>query len=255
MKLHATIIAILAVTAAISATTINTNAYNTDSYAPQTLTTVQWSISHEGTDSTSRPYYVQRLVVRGNLNFPRLCFNQFARSMRLTDPRDTLIELVPGYYAIASPRLMTHNPDDPATDVYADPKDEDSVVFEIHTRGQFVNISYAPDGFHRVNVDGTTDRAERILTPLQRDMTDYAAEVYRHNEAMVTDRTAGFYDVIPSYKNCTGTTGSDVAREHTGICGHRPGKPGLLSHRSAWRQRRNILPPRPAVGDLHILLF
>jgi len=187
MKLHATIIAILAVTAAISATTINTNAYNADSYAPQTLTTVHWSISHEGTDSTSRPYYVQRLVVRGNLNFPRLCFNQFARSMRLTDPRDTLIELVPGYYAIASPRLMTHNPDDPATDVYADPKDEDSVVFEIHTRGHFVNISYAPDGFHRVNVDGTTDRAERILTPLQRDMTDYAAEVYRHNEAMVTD--------------------------------------------------------------------
>lgn len=211
MKLHATIIAILAVTAAISAATINTNAYNTDSYAPQTLTTVHWSISHEGTDSTSRPYYVQRLVVRGNLNFPRLCFNQFARSMRLTDPRDTLIELVPGYYAIASPRLMTHNPDNPATDVYADPKDEDSVVFEIHTRGQFVNISYAPDGFHRVNVDGTTDRAERILTPLQRDMTDYAAEVYRHNEAMVTDRTAGFYDVIPSYKKIV------------------PGQPGAMS--------------------------
>ena len=158
-----------------AATTISADA--ADSHTTQALTSVHWSITHEGTDSASRPYYIQRLVVRGTLNFPRLCFNQFARSMRLTDPRDTLIELVPGYYAIASPRLAVHNPDSPATNVYADPKDEDSVVFEIQTRGRFVNISYAPDGFHRVNANGTTDPVERILTPLQRDMTEYAAEV------------------------------------------------------------------------------
>lgn len=204
MKRHTKLLAVLAATTSLfGATAMNTtatNADNTGGYTARALTSVHWSITHEGTDSASRPYYVQRLVVRGNLNFPRLCFNQFARSMRLTDPRDTLIELVPGYYAIASPRLIAHNPDDPATDVYADPKDEDSVVFEIQTRGRFVNISYAPDGFHRVNVDGTTDAVERHLTPLNRDMTEYAAEVYRHNEAMATDWTAGFYDVIPSFK-------------------------------------------------------
>lgn len=184
-----------------TATATNGNAI--DNNATQALTSVHWSISREGTDSASRPYYTQRLVVRGNLNFPRLCFNQFARQMRLTDPRDTLIELVPGYYAITSPRLVVHNPDDPATDIYADPKDADSVVFEIQTRGRFVNISYAPDGFHRVNADGTTDPVKRIMAPLQRNMTDYAAEVYRHNESMTTDRALDFYDVIPSYKKVT----------------------------------------------------
>ena len=217
MKFHTSMIAVLAASVTLVGTTAMNTAATTisadaaDSHTTQALTSVHWSITHEGTDSASRPYYIQRLVVRGNLNFPRLCFNQFARSMRLTDPRDTLIELVPGYYAIASPRLAVHNPDSPATNVYADPKDEDSVVFEIQTRGRFVNISYAPDGFHRVNADGTTDPVERILTPLQRDMTEYAAEVYRHNEAMVTDWTAGFYDVIPSYKKVT------------------PGQPGAMS--------------------------
>lgn len=217
MKFHTKLIAALTATASLAgAITISTaataaKADATDSYTPKTLTSVHWSITREGTDSASRPYYVQRLVVRGNLNFPRLCFNQFARSMRLTDPRDTLIELVPGYYAIASPRLMMHNPDSPSTDVYANPKDEDSVVFEIQTRGRFVNISYAPDGFHRVNADGTTDKIERYLTPVQRNMTDYAAEVYRHNENMKTDLTADFYDVIPSYKKVV------------------PGQPGAMS--------------------------
>lgn len=207
MNLRTTMMAALAATSTMVATTAMSTATTASNAGVENtsnaLTSVHWIITHEGNDSAARPYYTQRLVVRGNLNFPRLCFNQFARSMQLTDPRDTLIELVPGYYAIASPRLTVHDPNGPATDVYANPEDEDSVVFEIQTRGRFVNISYAPDGFHRINADGTTDPVNRILTPLQRDMTDYAAEVYRHNESMVTDHAIGFYDIIPSYKKVT----------------------------------------------------
>lgn len=167
------------------------------------LTTAHWRITDEGTDSAGRPRYRQRIVVRGNLNFPRLCFNQFARPMQLTDPRDTLIEIVPGYYAIASPRLMVHNPDAPTYDIYRSADEQDSVVFEIETRGRFINRSYAPDGFHRVNADGTTDPVTLVCASIDRDMTEYAAEVYAHNERMKTDWTPGFYDIIPAYKKVT----------------------------------------------------
>ncbi len=203
-----TVLAIIAIAAAVPAIANITREAKAEE---RHLTSVRWSISDEGTDSAGRQRYRQRLVVRGNLNFPRLCFNQFARPMRLADPRDTLIELVPGYYAISSPRLMVHSPEEPASDIYAGSENEDSVVFDIETRGRFVNISYAPDGFHRVNADGTTDPVERILSPVRRDMTDYASDVYEHNKAMVTSWTPSFYDIIPSYKKVT------------------PGQPGAMS--------------------------
>lgn len=68
-------------------------------------TTVEWSTLGNRADSDGSPCYVQRFVVKADAPFARLAFNQFARKMRIDNPADTLIEIVPGYYAVASPRF------------------------------------------------------------------------------------------------------------------------------------------------------
>ncbi len=167
-------------------------------------TRVTWTSGDNLTDSTGA-HYVQRISVAGDLNFNKLCFNMFARQMRPIDSRDTISEIVPGYYALTSSRFRTNI---------------DSVVVEIDTRGRLVNACYAPDGFHRVNVDGTTDAVAYNRLPIDhpgqwqfgngRDNMPYGPQVYDFNSSMQTEWQPGPYDIIPSFKSVRLTGGTST---------------------------------------------
>lgn len=176
-------------------------------------TTVRWSTLGNTTGPDGRPCYVQRFEVPGNTGFARLAFNQFARQMQVANPADTLVEIVPGYYCIASPRFAAAGAGD-------------TVTVDLVTRGSFRSICYAPDGVHGVKADGTTvpvrfERADIIADPSLwvsvsgEDVMPYGPQVYRRNEALNASAAPGFYDVIPSYKEIKLT--GDFSPEYKGV--------------------------------------
>lgn len=165
-----------------------------------------WSVVNLEPDSTGR-HYRQTIRLTGDMRgLSRLAFNQFARSMELGNPADTLVEIVPGYYAVGSPR-------------FAAAAESDTIYIEITTKGSFHNICYSPDGFHAVMADGkvlpvrieradvTADRASYATD--RTDLMPYGDQVYARNEAISGVR-AGVYDVVPSFKSVELTGGESA---------------------------------------------
>jgi hexosaminidase len=166
-------------------------------------TSVTWTNLGNASDEKG-DYYVQRLTVKGDLDFKRLCFNEFARPLTPLNPADTVVEIFPGYYYIASPRLSSG---------------ADSINIDLRSWGTLQKVAYAPDGLHRVNFDGTTSPVnyERLpfLTPNQwsSDKSDgmpYGPEVYDFNTSLQTDWAPTIYDIIPSFKKVTLTGGESL---------------------------------------------
>ena len=173
-------------------------------------TNVHWQTLGNTTDAEGRAAYTQRFTIDGDMDFARLAFNQFARAMHTVNPADTLIEIVPGYYAVASPRFKEGGP----------------VSVDIVTRGTLRNICYAPDGAHIVRADGSTAPVEFSRADLLADSSFYALpgsnkmpsgrEVFDRNSQRVQFEEVGPYDVVPSFKNVTLTGGESMLKPSTG---------------------------------------
>lgn len=163
-------------------------------------TTVEWATLGNDTPADSPATYTQRFTVSGDRPMARLAFNQFSRRMETLNPADTLIEIVPGYYAVASPRLASLAPGD-------------TVCIDILTRGTLRNICYAPDGVHGVDDRGNTfpvdfSRMDITASPLfyataSSDLMPYGEAIYKLNAERNTNSGMGPYDVVPSFKNVT----------------------------------------------------
>lgn len=160
-------------------------------------TYVEWQTLGNNSDETG-DYYVERFVVTGNLDFDRLAFNQFARPMSVVNPSDTLIEIIPGYYCVASPRFRG--------------AEGDTVIVDIRVNSALRMLCYAPDGVHTANLDGSTapvkltfasmtDRPEQYSTAAS-DRMPKAEDIYAFNESLAAD-VPGDYVAVPSFKKVT----------------------------------------------------
>ena len=167
---------------------------------------VFWESENLPLDSTGVQYYKQTIKVSGPLkDVERICFNQFNRPMEILNPRDTLIELIPNYHAIGSPRFKEVN-------------SGDTLVFEIKTKGTFMALCYAPDGFHVVRSDGSVHGAElerfdisadpRFYATEKRDLMPYGETVFAMNEQITRPVETSPYDVVPSFKSVKLTGGT-----------------------------------------------
>lgn len=156
---------------------------------------VIWSTKGNLTDDSGN-HYVQRFVVRGaDKDVEGMAFNQFARRMSPLNSADSLRELVPGYYYVASPSFGAGL---------------DSVVIEIDTKAHLVNSCYAPDGVHLVKKDGTTVPVNYTRTQITRpeqwvrngiDPMLYGDVIFEQNLQRSSDWVPGVYDIIPSFKS------------------------------------------------------
>lgn len=175
--------------------------------------TVEWQTLGNEHDSEGR-HYTQRLTVSGDVNFPRLGFNMIKRGMKAVNPADTIIEIIPGYFCIASPRLE---------------KGDKKVEIDIVVNGAILTNAYAPDGFHRIFADGSTAPVDYVRHPFteakqwtdgKRDLMPYGPEIYDMNAARHTTWVPGVYDIAPRYKSVTltgGTSTSDLTPVYTDI--------------------------------------
>ena len=156
---------------------------------------VQWETLGNSNDEQGRNVYVERFTIDADHSFQYLGFNTFHRHRVALDSADSLIEVIPGYYLISSPKF----------------RQAGHVVVDIRTNGQFRNIAYTPDGFHIVNSDGTTEevdytaksiieRPEQWVMTNGNDAMPYGDSVYERN-AQLQGGNVDFYSVIPSYKS------------------------------------------------------
>ena len=173
-------------------------------------TQVTWETLGNQSDESGN-YYVQRIKVTGDMDFDRLAFNQFPRVMNSLNEADTLIELMPNYYCIASPRFRQAQPGD-------------TVVIEIRTKGALTAICYAPDGFHRVNADGSTAAVDFAYASITERPDMYSApgtdrmpsgsDIYDFNESLKAD-APGQFAVVPSFKKVTPAEGQSTVADLT----------------------------------------
>ncbi|MDE5683540.1 MAG: hypothetical protein K2I39_04940 [Muribaculaceae bacterium] len=123
---------------------------------------VHWNVENLEPDSLGR-HYRQSIRMTGDLRgVERVAFNQFARSMTPTEATDTIIEIVPGYYAIGSPR-------------FAAATGSDTLDFEIMTKGALYSIRYAPEGFHAVMADGRILPVKLVQADITADKSGYTS--------------------------------------------------------------------------------
>lgn len=104
--------------------------------------------------------YVQRFVIEADAPFERLAFCEFKRGMTPVNPADTVVELLPGYYAVGSPR-------------FSEAGKGKKITVDILTDGALRNISFAPDGMHLVT-GGKSVRARNVRIPLTANRNLYS---------------------------------------------------------------------------------
>ncbi|MDE6311583.1 MAG: family 20 glycosylhydrolase [Muribaculaceae bacterium] len=145
--------------------------------------------------------YIQRFTIEADGAFERMAFCAFKRGMKPMNPADTLIELLPGYFAIASERFSDAGPGNP-------------IVVDIITDGALRNISYRPDGMHLV-ADGRPTEVRSVIKPtIGRpvqyryhknggvvDPMIYGAEAYAINDSLRSSHRAAPYMGIPTPKS------------------------------------------------------
>lgn len=160
--------------------------------ASATNPSVLWQKLENPADSTGRTY-IQRFKIKNSAGINRLCFNMFGRTMKTLDPADTLIEIMPGYYAIDSERFG---------------KTDSEIVIDMTVRGRIETLAYRPDGFHAVTrynqvIPVETEWISLLeTTPAARPKMLPADSIFRLNERLRADRTpVGPFDIIPSFKN------------------------------------------------------
>ncbi len=160
---------------------------------------IEWQTLGNESDSTGN-FYVQRFKVVAGEPFERLAFCQFKREMQVVDSRDTIIELLPGYFAIASPRFAQASPGD-------------TIVVDLRTRGAMLHASYAPDGMHLV-IGGKPVEARNVVHPITeypsqwrpagegaKDGMIYGPEAYDINDSLRSAERPGPYAAIPTPKS------------------------------------------------------
>ncbi len=166
-------------------------------------TTVIWSTLGNTTDTSGQPVYTQRFTIDSDTDFSRLAFNSFSADMKPVNPADTVVEIVPGYYAVSSPR-------------FAESKGN-TITVDLVTKGSFSKICFAPDGVHLVKADGTTSpvkmkwddiiKSPNLYSTPGNDRMPYGDAIYGLNKIRNKAENIGPFDVIPSFKNIRLTDG------------------------------------------------
>lgn len=187
----------------------------TDCTCAKKENTVEWETLGNTVDKEGRPVHIQRFTVTADQGFDRLAFCAFKRRMTPVNPEDTVLEILPGYYAVASPRFARAGRGEP-------------VVIDLIADGALRNISFAPDGMHLVAGDKTvrTVNRRRPITSAPEqwripgsgdDNMIYADEAYRTNAGLRSDWRPGPYQQIPTPKKVE-LTGAVVKRPAVSVC-------------------------------------
>lgn len=168
----------------------------TDGPTPEVI----WENLGHTLDKEREPECLQRFTVKNPGGaFSRLAFCMPRHDIRALNPLDTIIEILPGYYAVGSPR-------------FAAAYRSDSVSVDIAVRGWIRNAFEIPDGMHLV-ADGksiaTSNRWRSAITRRDQwtppewdeDPMIYGDEAFAINDSLRSAWRPAAYMQIPTPKS------------------------------------------------------
>ena len=162
---------------------------------------VVWETLGNSLDKDGNTWYLQRYTVTADSTVDAFAFCQAKRKMYPTDPEVNLLEILPGYYQIDSPKFKTLTKGD-------------TVSVDIWTYGVFRNHLMLPDGVHMVK-DGkpvkTSFKRKRITSFPEQwidpkngwDYMTYGDRAYAVNDTLRSAYRASAYKQIPTPKSVT----------------------------------------------------
>lgn len=188
----------------ITATTIVTTMTMCTTSKETASSTIKWETLGNRQSSDGQEQHVQRFTVIADGGFERLAFCSFIGDLKPVNSQDTVVEILPGYYAVGSPRFAKLN-------------EGDTVVVDLIAQGTLHNQSFIPDGMHLVR-DGKAVRAvnermpivmrpEQWRSPGGHDPMIYGDEAFRINDSLRSDVCMAPYSQIPVPKSVKLTGG------------------------------------------------
>ena len=157
---------------------------------------IVWESLGNTIDSQGNTSFVQRFTIKSDTPVDGFAFCEFKREFTPVNPADSLVEILPGYYYVSSPRFSEM---------------KDSVVVDILTEGVLYNHLYFPDGMHLVKEGKplpvknlrkrlTSFPAQWINPKTGKDYMTYGDEAFRINDSIRSSYRATPYGQIPTLK-------------------------------------------------------
>ena len=159
---------------------------------------IVWETLGNRLNENGNTEFVQRFTVKPDTEIEGFAFCQFKREMSPTNSQDTIIEILPGYYYVQSPRFQNVAPGD-------------SVVVDIITSGILRDHLWLPDGMHMVK-DGlplSVSSSRKRLTSFPEQWIDpktgkdymvYGEDAFVINDSFKTSNKVKPYGQIPTLK-------------------------------------------------------
>lgn len=160
---------------------------------------VVWETLGNRLDANGNTCYLQRFTVTADSPFEGFAYCVAKRGMTPLDSTVSIIEILPGYYQINSPRFENITPND-------------TVVIDILTSGVFRNKFMVPDGLHFVK-DGkpipakltkkriTSFREQWVDPKTGYDYMTYGDKAFAINDTLKSAYRATPYNQIPTPKD------------------------------------------------------
>lgn len=158
--------------------------------------TISWQTLGNRTDEAGKTSYIQRFTVVADQPFDGIAVCQFKRGMHAVNPADTIVEILPGYFSVVSPRFAKAPVGEP-------------VVVDIAVHSPLRTISYAPDGMHLIS-KGKAVAARNIRMPITdfpaqwsyagTDRMIYGQEAWTINDSLRSASRPAAYMQIPTPK-------------------------------------------------------
>lgn len=160
--------------------------------------TIHWQTLGNKTEG-KKTTNIQRLTFNTGDGVERIMFNCFARAWKPLNSLDTIVEIVPGYYYIASPRFH-----EPGQEVSVD-------MLSTWPVRKYMDV---PDGFHALLPDGSVIGMTREMSPLADNLDLLSVDgkslsylrpdsIYRLNDKISKGTAPAPYDIAPSFKSVT----------------------------------------------------
>lgn len=160
---------------------------------------ITWQTLGNKKNEKGEAVYTQRLTIIADSLFDGVAYCMFKRGSKTVDQRDSLIEILPGYYLITSERFKDYQPGTP-------------IDIDIGTRGWLHHHAYQPDGMHLVS-NGKAVPAENVRVSLVNfpdqwidpvkgtDEMIYGEEAFIINDSLRSAWRPAPYGSIPTPKN------------------------------------------------------
>lgn len=158
-----------------------------------------WEHLGNNKNAEGEVYNTQRFSIVADQPFDGVAFCIVARQMWPAEPEDKLVEILPGYYKIESPRFKNTQPGD-------------TVIVDLVTRGMLRNKFLAPDGIHLIVDDLPMTANIEMKSMIERpeqwydfgknfDFMPYGNQAYITNDSLRSSYRATPYGQIPTLKN------------------------------------------------------